>query len=132
MELKRGDGPKTGKTDLVKQLQGILNTVYGFGLKVDGDYGALTGSAVAQVQMTYGLPMTGNLDNKTFETLKNIYTGSITKKPLQQVSAPAAITPISSISPIIGNGTIFGMSYTTAISIGVTTIALIWLMTRRQ
>lgn len=132
MELKRGDGSKTGKADLVKQLQSILNALYSFGLKVDGEYGALTGSAVAQVQMTYGLPMTGNLDSKTFNTLQGIYTGTIQKKPLQQISVPTSAITTGPQIAIASNGTIFGMSYPMAISLSITAVALIWLIYRRQ
>lgn len=48
-ELRLGDEDVPGRTQHIRRVQGLLNTVFGTKLDVDGAYGSKTAAAIAQV-----------------------------------------------------------------------------------
>ena len=75
--LRRGS---TGNE--VKNLQNLLNYVYGPELKVDGVFGATTEAAVKKFQKDYGLTVDGIAGPSTLNRLKQIRTAPVTATPL--------------------------------------------------
>lgn len=73
------------KGESVKWIQWQLNT-YGYGLVVDGSYGPATTTAVKDFQSKKGLPITGNCDMNTINTLDN--TVQPTPKPTLPSGTP--------------------------------------------
>ena len=61
--MKGNSGPE------VKWLQNTLNTAWGFSLKVDGDFGSKTESAVKKFQKSRGIIQSGRVDEATLAAL---------------------------------------------------------------
>lgn len=68
-------------------------------VNVDGVYGPETTAAVSAVQTIYGLPVTGEADRLTWETIVAIY-----RVLIRQQLAPGAITPFLSSVTLIQEG----------------------------
>ena len=75
--LRRGS---TGND--VKNLQNLLNYVYGPDLKVDGIFGATTEAAVKRFQKEYGLTVDGIAGPNTLNRLNQIRNAPVTPTPL--------------------------------------------------
>jgi hypothetical protein len=56
-------------------------TLHGYGLKIDGDFGAASALAVRQFQTAQGLPVTGEVDAATFAALTTPMLRALTPLP---------------------------------------------------
>lgn len=62
---------KGSKGAEVQALQTLLNSVLSLSLKVDGDFGGVTETAVRNFQASVGIPATGQVDDLTMSKLKD-------------------------------------------------------------
>ncbi|MGN0695862.1 MAG: peptidoglycan-binding protein [Oscillospiraceae bacterium] len=81
------------KKDHITELQRYLRTISFYNGAVpriipDGVYGIETGNAVKAFQKEYGLPVTGNVDENTWNRLTNEYITA-----LEYISEPIGIQP---------------------------------------
>lgn len=81
-------------------VQGMLKSLGYFNGTITGYYGIQTVAAVKRFQSAYGLPATGNVDNKTLESILWAYASmKIPKKPKPTPAPPPAPTPVPTPVP---------------------------------
>lgn len=99
----RGDSGET-----VEEIQKMLNTVGGYGLKVDGSFGKLTEQAVIDFQGKNGLETDGSCGKLTMAKLKEKYEAKTNKGNASYGSATPSKTP-----KWVGKSTVDGLNVRT-------------------
>ncbi|MGA9380470.1 MAG: peptidoglycan-binding protein [Phormidium sp.] len=100
--LRRGS---TGND--VKNLQNLLNYVYGPDLKVDGIFGATTEAAVKRFQKEYGLTVDGIAGPNTLNRLNQIRNAPVTPTPLPTLRRGSTGSDVKYLQEILNS---FGYS----------------------
>ncbi len=82
LDLKEGDSGIGVQVIqyLLSYVANFVGTVSSTG--IDGSFGPSTAAAVRSFQATYGLPQTGIMDQTTYNTLYNVYTGLVSSQDL--------------------------------------------------
>lgn len=92
-ELSEGDSGND-----VRNLQYFLAFISAFepeipSVTIDGDFGSATRLAVEAYQRKYGLPVTGSVDIRTWQSIYGTYRGMLASLPDEYLDRPAALYP---------------------------------------